>query len=207
MARNHRQIISRGLRRMETTQLSNLLFDGKGEIELNRRLCYQINNQGSLARVEYSVPKAKGSRTHTDIVIFDAHFRPGACIECKSCITPDIFAYIDKKIINNNFERLRKDTEKYRSSKGGIPLFLIMWTIHWKQFNFLELRETYHLKYFPLHEKMHRRGFDLGEIKSTIKMLFLKNDLGQVFDQVILEDESKWLDSQATLIATVSHFA
>jgi len=98
---------------MKTPDLSNLLFDGKGEIELNRRLSMSLEENGHPSRVEVSVPHAKGPRTHTDVVLFNSDKKEIlACIECKSCITPDVY---NRKSPNNNFYRIKNDTEKYAS--------------------------------------------------------------------------------------------
>ncbi len=58
--------------------------------KINMKL--SLKNNGYPSRVEFSIPSAKGSRTHTDVVLFDQE--PNnvlACIECKSCITPDVY--------------------------------------------------------------------------------------------------------------------
>jgi len=181
--------------------LSNLLFDGKGEIELNRRLSMSLESKRYTSRVEFSVSYAKGSRTHTDIVLFDNETSDViACIECKSCITPDVF---QKLKINNNFTRLSEDVQKYKLNHYS-PLYLIMWTIHWDKMNLTATNKIDQFKYFADHQNMHKKGFDLIEIKDEIISNFKRIGLGDVIHQCSIESHDVYRGCRASVIATLS---
>jgi hypothetical protein len=186
---------------MNVPELSNLLFDGKGEIELNRRLSISLENQGHNSRVEVSVPSAKGPRTHTDVVLFDDEKHDViACIECKSCITPDVY---QRRTLNNNFTRLFEDVQKYATHNYS-PLYIVMWTIHWDEMDVSTTREIDQFKYFSNHRSMHLQGFDLSEIKKNLISNFETAGLGDVIHQCNIGSGDVCRGSRASVIATLS---
>ena len=186
---------------MVVPDLSNLLFDGKGEIELNRRLSMKLESGIFTSRVEFSVPFAEGSRNRTDIVMFDKEtHNVRAYIECKSCITPDVFQRLTK---NNNFSKLLGDTINYRLLHYT-PLYVIMWTIHWDEMNVATTTRVEQFKYFINHRNMHLKGFSLSEIKGNIISNFNEIGLGDVIHQCSINSWDVCRGSRASVIATLS---
>ena len=195
------RLVSSAIERIQVPDLSNLLFDGKGEIELNRRLSIAIEKCGHPSRVEFSVPRAKGSRTHTDVVLFDAQKKEVlACIECKSCITPDVYNRLKP---NNNFNRIREDAEKYASHNYS-PLYIVMWAIHWNSFPMNEASGFEQFKYYGDHKKMHVSGFKIEELQASIKSTLTQVGLGNITHQSVIGPFDQWRDCSASIVATVS---
>lgn len=194
-------ILSHALTSIQIPDLSNLLFDGKGEIELNRRLSIAIDNCGHPSRVEFSVPRAKGARTHSDIVLFDKPKQEViACIECKSFITPDVYRRAKP---NNNFNRIKDDVEKYAVHNYS-PLYIVMWGIHWDDFPKEESSSFEQFKYFDMHKKMHVSGFLIEDLQDSIKDTLFQVGLGDPIQQSIIGPFDQWRGCRASLIATLS---
>lgn len=194
-------LLSHAITCIQIPDLSNLLFDGKGEIELNRRLSIAIENCGYSSRVEVSVPRAKGARTHSDIVLFDSLKQEViACIECKSCITPDVYKRAKP---NNNFNRIKDDVEKYAVHNYS-PLYTVMWAIHWDDFPKEDSSCLEQFKYFDMHKKMHVSGFLIKELQDSIRDALFQVGLGYPIHQSIIGPFDQWRGCRASLIATLS---
>ncbi len=194
-------VIGNAIKVMEVPEMSNLLFDGKGEIELNRRLSLTLEKGGCPSRVEISIPSAKGSRTHTDVVLFGKNTNSViACIECKSCITPDVY---NRPKPNNNFDRIKVDTEKY-SSHNYSPLYIVMWAIHWNTLPHDEVSDFKQFKYYKNHKKMHASGFNLTDLKEALKNTLTQVGLENIIHQSIIGPFDEWRNCKASVIATVS---
>lgn len=200
---NYERVLSKAIREIDKGQLSNIIFDGKGEIELNRRLSYRLCELGVPARVEHHFRLNETRRVRPDIIIFDEIGKIKAFIECKACITPDVYQTIGKKPTHHLFSDLRKDVTKYDDQKK-ILVFAVMWASHWKLFDREEGLRHRQIKYFRHHRSMHFRGFNLKRIEQKILCSFVSNGLREPFCQVVLDDPSCWLGCKAQVIATIS---